>query len=63
MMASCSSPRKLGYLSVCWLLLSGAGCATHDPAILDSVPHEMAQLPLPPYIIECRTCSSSTPCG
>src|SRR4051812_43590663 len=42
-----------GHWAVAWLLLTCAGCLTTEEHVPEkSVPHELSQFPLPPYVIE-----------
>ena len=42
-----------GRWAVACLLLTGAGCLTTEEHVCDKpVPHELSQVPLPPYVIE-----------
>jgi polysaccharide export outer membrane protein len=53
MVRSNPRPRWLGYLGISCALAACAGCATTlDPTKLEAIPHELSQLPLPPYVIE-----------
>jgi protein involved in polysaccharide export with SLBB domain len=52
-MVRISSGRRWSGFWAIGCLLACAGCTTtKDPAVLESIPHELTQMPLPPYIIE-----------